>query len=588
MMLKPNRIVCWTWMVMMAGAALATAAEKPNVVIVLVDDQGYGDLSCHGHPFLKTPHIDRLHSGSIRLTDFHAAPMCTPTRGQLLTGRDALDNGAMNVSSGRANLRRGIDTMADHFAAAGYATGLFGKWHLGDNYPYRPQDRGFGRAIWFPSSHIPSASDRWNNDYFNPWLRTQTGEMRRFEGYCTDVYFDQAVRWMDEQRRAGKPFLAYVPLNAAHGPLYIHDRYRALFPQCTRAEASFFGMIVNIDENIGRLDQYLASAGLMDDTIVIYMTDNGGTAGVKTYNAGMRGRKIELYDGGHRVPCFIRWPGGRLGAARDVGALTQAQDVLPTLLELCGVAAKGTPAFDGVSLAPLLLGQTTELHDRMLVVQFSRMDRPQPGKGDAAVLWGKWRLVGGKELYDVGKDPGQHRDVAADHPQVVARMNEHYERWWADIEPRVNEFSPVTIGSEAENPTLLSPTDWADSFLDQSAQVRSGLNRNGVWHLEVARDGRYRIELRRWAREADLPLSASSPEFQAVDAVYPAGKALPIAGSRLRVGSLEQAKAAGPGDRAAVYEVDLKRGRTTMHSVFHDAAGREICGAYYVYVERLP
>lgn len=588
-----------TWMRLMLvvvlawiGPLAAFAAEpRPNVIIVLTDDQGYGDLSCHGHPFLKTPNLDRLHSQSIRLTDFHVAPMCTPTRGQLMTGVSALANGAMNVSSGRTMLRRELPTMADHFAAAGYATGIFGKWHLGDNHPFRPQDRGFHKAIWFPSSHIPSAPDVWNNDYFDPHLRSEKGTLEQFPGYCTDVYFSESMKWMRSQWERKKPFLAYVPLNAAHGPLFIHEHYRALFPNSPRAQASFMGMIVNIDENMGRLEQFLVSTGMRENTIVIFMTDNGGTAGVPIWNAGMRGKKIELYEGGHRVPCFVRWPGGKIGGAagsgKDVDELTQAQDILPTLMDLCGVSPVKPVKMDGLSLAGLLQGRAGVLPERMILTQFSRMNAPIPQKDDAAVMWRKWRLVGGKELYDLRKDFGQQRNVIGENPEVARKMQAFYDQWWSEISPKVNELQAITIGSDAENPLMLSPADWADSFLDQGAQIRAGLERNGAWHVNVERAGKYRIELRRWAREADLALNAPSPSAKLTDTTYPQGKALPIAKARLKIGDSQQAGPAISGSKQVSFEVDLKPGRTTLQTWLDDADGKPICGAYYVYVERM-
>ena len=316
------------------------------MIIVLTDDQGYGDLSCHGNPTLKTPNLDRLHAQSVRLTDFHVAPMCTPTRSQLLTGRDALDNGAMNVSSGRTMIRRGIPTMADVFAAGGYRTGLFGKWHLGDNYPYRPQDRGFHKALWFPSSHIPSAPDAWNNDYFNTTYRTETGERVSLPGYCADVQFDQAMRWMEETASGGAAVLR-LP-RAEQRPLAVVGAGpvpRAVPRPRHRTSRSFFAMVANIDHNMGRLEAMLRRTGLRDDTILIFMTDNGGTVGVKHFNAGMKAGKVTLWDGGHRVPMFVRWPAGKLGEPRDVDALTHVQDVLPTLIDLCGLEApRPTPS----------------------------------------------------------------------------------------------------------------------------------------------------------------------------------------------------------------------------------------------------
>ncbi len=270
------------------------------------------------------------------------------------------------------------------------------------------------------------------------------------------------------------------------------------------------------------------------------MTDNGGTVGVPIFNAGMRGRKVELYEGGHRVPCFIRWPGGGLRGPGDVAELTEVQDVLPTLVELCGLKAPAAAKFDGVSLAPLLRGQVEQLPDRTLVVQFSRMNHPRPEKGDAAVLWKRWRLIQDKELYDLTTDAAQKENVIARFPDVVARMRIEYDRWWAGVAPTVNEFSAIVVGSDAENPIQLSPADWEDSFLDQGAQVRSGLRRNGAWNVIVDRAGEYEIELRRWAREADAPLAAGLPPYQHADGTFPAGVALPITQARVRIADFDQ------------------------------------------------
>jgi arylsulfatase len=564
------------------------AQAQPNVIIVLTDDQGYGDLSFHGNPVLKTPEMDRLAQQSIRLVDFHAAPMCTPSRSQLMSGRDALDNGAMNVSSGRSMLRRDIPTMADVFAGSGYRTGLFGKWHLGDVCPYRPQDRGFQRAIWYPSSHVSAAPDYWNNDYFDPHFRIEDGTVRQFKGYCTDVLFDEAMGWMKERAASHEPFFAYVALNAAHSPLYVPDRYREPYRNLNLPgnTASFFGMLANIDENLGRLDKMLQEAGLRDNTILIFMTDNGGTVGVKTFNAGMKGKKITLWEGGHRVPCFVRWPAGRLGDPRDVGGLTQMQDWLPTLVDLCSLKTPADAQWDGISLSGALRGEQSPPDDRMLVVQFSRMDHQQPAKGDAAVLWKRWRLLNNKELYDLDADPMQDHDVAEAHRDIVEKMQQHYARWWADIEPRVNQLSNLTIGSPAEPVTLLSAADWQDVFLDQQRQVRRGELRSGPWGLDVARDAEYVFELRRWPREANLPISAGAPAGKLVQEELAAGTVLPIASAKLRVGNFEQTRAVKAEDTSVSFTVTLPKGAVKAQTWFCDASGKELCGAYYVYVQR--
>lgn len=580
---------CWFVSLVVSGVlgfSVGAAPPAPNVILVLTDDQGYGDLSCHGNPVLKTPNFDRLHAGSIRLTDFHAAPMCTPTRSQLLTGVDALRNGAMNVSSGRAILRREFPTMTEIFAANGYRTAIFGKWHLGDNYPYRPQDRGFQETLWFPSSHISSAPDYWTNDYFDD-VYWHNGVRRPFKGYCTDVFFREAMQWMRHRAEHNERFFCYLPLNAPHWPLFVPDKYRDPYRNQKPAVASFLAMIASIDDNMGRLETFLRETGLRENTLLIFMTDNGTANGQSVFNAGMRGKKTELYEGGHRVPFFLRWPAGNLRAPGDVDALTQCQDVLPTLIDLCGLKRPGKAKFDGISLAKLLRGKIdAPERDRTLVAQFSRMNQPQPKKGDAAVMWNKWRLVAGTELYDLGNDPGQQRNVFGEFPKVVRKMQQHYERWWKTVEPRANEFCAIPIGHEQENPVLLTPCDWRDVFLDQQWQIRRQ-KKNGAWTLLVERNGKYTFSLRRWPVEAGLAISEDAPEHQGVDGTFPAGEAFPIARAELKIADAHQSKSVSARDQEARFTVPLKRGRAELQTWFRDSDGNEICGAYYVCVHAL-
>ncbi len=412
-----------------SGQLKTASTRPPNIVLVLTDDQGYGEFSCHGNPIAETPHIDRLASRSIRLTDFHVSPMCTPTRGQLMTGMDAFRNAAVNVSSGRTLLRPELKSMADVFKAAGYRTGMFGKWHLGDNYPFRPQDRGFDEALWFPSSHINSLPDFWDNDYFDDTY-IHGGQRKKYSGYCTDVFFAQATKWIDEGASSGKPFFAYIALNAAHWPWFVPDAYRDpirkaiaenpdVVQRLSKARiaslVSFLAMGANIDDNVGKLDQFLASNHLKENTIVVFLTDNGSTMGPDYFNAGMRGKKTTLWEGGHRVPCFIRWPAGKLGESRDVSELSHVQDLLPTLADLAGIADV-PDQLDGESLAPIFRGERDSLDDRMLVINYSRMPMFKvtyttgnpaiPRRDGAAVLWKQWRLLETRELYHVDVSSG--------------------------------------------------------------------------------------------------------------------------------------------------------------------------------------
>jgi arylsulfatase len=559
---------------------------RPNVILVITDDQGYGDLSINGNPILKTPNLDRLAFESIQLTDFHVAPVCTPTRGQLLSGRDALINGAMNVACGRAILRKRIPTMANFFAGAGYRTGLFGKWHLGDNYPYRAQDRGFQETLTFPASHVSSAPDYWNNDYFDDFYR-RNGQLKQYPGYVTDVFFAEAMRWIRRQAASGEPFFAYIAPNAPHWPLFVPQKYREPYANLPATQASFFGMVANVDENMGKLEQMLIRQGLRENTIVIFMTDNGSLNGDEIFNAGMRGGKKSLYEGGHRVPFFIRWPDGGLTGPEIVHELAQAQDVLPTLMDLADLPNPRGTTFDGVSLARLLRGQQQELPDRMLVVQYSRASRPIPRKWDAAILWKRWRLIDNTSLYDLDADPMQTWNVITAYPDVVAQMRTHYETWWEGVSPRVNKFSRLTIGSDAANPVQLAPPEWRNVELDKQRQVRTAPVMNGPWTLQVERAADYRVDLRRWPAEADAAITAGLPPYTAVDGRYVVGKALPIAQARLRVADFDQTVPVTATDKVISFTVNLPAGPTDLKTWFLDANGKLLTGAYYVSVRRL-
>jgi arylsulfatase A-like enzyme len=293
---------------------------------------------------VANPNLDALHSQSLRLTDFHVAPMCAPTRGQLLTGLDAARNGCINVSSGRALLSPEIPTMANIFGDAGYATGVFAKWHLGANYPFRPEDRGFDQTVWFPSSHIGSVPDTWGNDYFDDTY-VSNGKPKAFKGYCTDIFFDEAMSFMKDSAKSGKPFLSYIATNTPHGPFNPKEedrialqkvlespKFSTMDPALKTRLADYLGMVRNIDTNVGRLIRFLDEEGLRKDTIVIFLTDNGSTHGPRYFNAGMRGQKTELWDGGHRVPCFISWPEGELASPQDIDGLIQGRTCCQRLL----------------------------------------------------------------------------------------------------------------------------------------------------------------------------------------------------------------------------------------------------------------
>ncbi|UCG59881.1 MAG: arylsulfatase [Phycisphaerales bacterium] len=546
--------------------------KKPNVILVITDDQGYGDLGCHGNPVIKTPNLDKLHGESVRLTDFHVDPTCSPTRSALMTGHYSTRTGVWHTIMGRSLLGRHEVTMADVFSANSYRTGIFGKWHLGDNYPYRPQDRGFDEVLIHGGGGVGQGPDYWANDYFDDTY-LHNGRLEKFAGYCTDVWFDGALRFIEANR--DQPFFCYLTTNAPHGPYNVADKYSKPYRDkgVPDRQANFYGMITNIDENMGRLMERLKAWGLEENTVLIFMTDNGTSGG---HSAGMRGKKGSEYEGGHRVPFFIRWPGGDLAGGRDVERLAAHVDVLPTLIGLCGLERPGGVKFDGASLVRLLRGRARRWPDRTLLVHSQRIERPEKWR-KSAVMTDRWRLINGKELYDIKADPAQKNDVADGHPAVVGQLRESYERWWADLSKGFDDYCEIVIGSGKQNPTRLMSHDWhsPNPAWSQGAVLR-GSKANGFWAVEVERDGTYEIALRRWPVEVNRPITAAISKGRAISATT----------ARIKIADADVTKPIPDEAAEVTFRVTLKAGKTRLQTWFADETG-DSRGAYYAYVERL-
>ena len=458
-------------------------AERPNVILILTDDQGYGDVSFHGNPVLKTPNVDRLANESVRFTDFHVAPMCSPTRGQLMTGIDAMRNGCTAVCQGRSMVRRDIPTMANYFAESGYATGTLanGIWAIAIHIDHRtavskkPFITGPGE-----SRHSRTIGTTVRNAYFDPILE-HNGTDKEYQGYCTDIFFNEAMKWIENQSRDDKPFFCYLPTNTPHVPDISAEKYSKPYEGNHGGKpmpSKFYGMIANLDENLGKLEAFLKEKELRENTLLIYLSDNGtqSTQAKEIFNFGMREKKTSVYEGGHRVPLFMRWPGGGLTHGSDIEELTQVQDLLPTLVELCGLRDIDSPMpFDGMSLAGLLKGTVTTLPDRKIVVQYRESGEPWD---PAVVMWHQWRLLKSKtgrkrqkpnkplELFHLGHDPGQKKNVAPDHPEVLAEMKQHYEQWYKDAKQLFDRRRWITVGSKACNPMILYSQDWIGDYCD--------------------------------------------------------------------------------------------------------------------------
>lgn len=585
--------------VRLAALLLATctsavmAANRPNVILIIADDQGYGDLAAHGNPVLRTPHMDRLYEESVRFTDFHVAPMCSPTRGQLMTGMDAMRNGCTAVCQGRSMMRSDLPTMADYFSDAGYATGHFGKWHLGDSYPHRPQDRGFQETLHHRAWGITSLADYWGNTYFDPML-SHNGTDKKYPGYCTDIFFGEAMKWIEEQSARDQPFFCYLPTNTPHRPNVCDEEYSKPYQGKLGGKAlpaKFYGMIANLDENLGDLEDFLEEKGLREDTLLIYLSDNGTQSqeAANVFNAGMRAIKTSVYEGGHRVPLFVRWPAGGLRHGRSIDELTQVQDLLPTVIDLCGLENAAKSRLDGVSLSGLLTGESDALPDRKLVVQYRVSGKPWD---PAVVMWGKWRMLQRKdsgknggatrtELYHVGHDPGQTENVASAHPRVVEAMAEHYEQWHAEASDLFQRRRWITVGSDQSNPVMLYAQDWVGDYCDNPRGLYASAS-SGYWNVNVDRAGLYEVQLRRWPEESNKPLT------EGWDGAEDTGRsARPIAAAKLGVAGRETSVETDGADTHAAFRVRLPSGETRLTTSFLDASGSDLGSAIYVKVRRL-
>lgn len=560
--------------------ALHAEANRPNVIFVLTDDQGYGDLSCHGNPIVKTPNLDRMHAESVRFTDYHVSPLCTPTRGALLTGRDPGKNGAYRTSAGRTMLHADERTLANLFADNGYATAMYGKWHLGDNAPNRPQDFGFQDVVWHRCGGIGQVSDYWGNDYFDD-VYERNGKLERFEGYCTDIWFREGMRFMEENK--DKPFFLYLPLNAPHTPIIVGEEwskpYEDLVDEPIRAD--YFGMIANIDYNFGLLREKLKELDLEENTILIFMTDNGTYLGSKFdnndseatwgFNADMRGRKASVYEGGHRVPFFIRWPAAGIEGGHDIDKLSVHVDLFPTLAELCNIPMPTDREMDGRSLAPLLKCADTPWEREPVVLQFHggpAFPQDRLKAEFSYIMTERWRLIHGRELYDIQADPSQRKDLAAEYPEVVEQLWSHYEPYWESAVKGMRAVR-LDLGNPSENPVELCSQDWymPEGNPPWNFRLIGKLPRvTAPWMVNVKQAGRYRFTLRQYPKLADKPVVAVRAKVQ-------------IAG-------LEKEVAVEPNSKGIVIELDLPAGEAELLTYLYDEKG-EAGGAYFTEVEAL-
>lgn len=567
----------------MEGSESATSensGRKPNVILIMTDDMGYGDVGINGNTMLKTPHLDELATQSVRMTDFHVDPTCAETRAALMTGRYSCRTGVWHTINGRSILREDELTMAEVFEHNGYATGIFGKWHLGDNYPFMPWHRGFQESLIHGGGGVTQTPDLWRNDYYDDTY-FRNGKPEPQKGYCTDVFFDATLEFVNQNR--DKPFFAYLATNAAHGPYLCPDKFSQpyLDQGVEKTMSAFYGMIASIDENVGKLCKKLTEWDLDRDTILIFMSDNGTARGMLKpaalekgyawtgFNGGFSGTKSSNQEGGHRIPFFVRWPAGKIGGGNENATLTSHFDLLPSFVDMCELKMPREVKFDGQSLKELWLTPDgeTDLTNRTLVVHSQRVETPVKWKR-CSVMKQNWRLINGKYLYDLETDRAQKKDISKQHPKIVAELRSSYDAWWDSVSEKFSQYVRIPLGSQAEPDVLLTCHDWHATEGEvpwNQGKIRSDLSSNGFWAVDVMQPGKYEITLR---------VRPTGVKYK-----FKSGKA------RIKVGEQEQQVSIEEGQDAITMSVDLPAGPALLQTWISE--GKKVRGAYYVDVNQV-
>jgi arylsulfatase A-like enzyme len=536
--------------------SLALAADKPNVVLVLTDNQSYFELGCHGHKILKTPRIDALAEQSVDFLNFHAPPFCSPSRAALLTGRYSLRYGIHTTIQGRSILKRDEVTLANLLGETGYRTAIFGKWHLGFSYPYMPRFRGFDETFVHGGGGIGQLEDYFGNTHIDAsyW---RNGNVEKSNGFSTDVLFDESLKFIEKYKE--RPFFCFISTPATHSPWQAHPDAAKRLKELgvSGDDLALYSMIENIDTNVGRLIDKLDELGLTEKTILILATDQGMNDRGAPEPTGRTDRETDkfAYDEKNHVFCMVRYP--PLTKPHQSMALTGMVDIAPTILDLTGVRVPDN--MDGRSLRPLLAGASGWDDDRTLIVQCPRAPHREKWR-NAAVKTQRWRLVGGDKLYDVSADFAETNNVAAKYPEVVKSLTAGYDDFWSSLPPEQETLSRHVIG---EHPTRLCAMDWVTGKIVWNGRAYSKRWFNGEWAVEVEQPGRYRIEMRVYPRE-------SGREFKADTA-------------KVRVGDIEGEASITP-EGGAVAELDLEPGEYEMSTALTGGRYKGTWGALFVYI----
>jgi arylsulfatase A-like enzyme len=541
--------------------------NKPNVVIMLIDNHSYYELSRNGHPVVQTPRIDKLAETGVNFTDFNAPPFCSPSRAELLTGRYALRAGIYTTTGGVSILHKNEKTLADLLKEAGYKTGIFGKWHLGSSYPYQPKFRGFDEVFVHGGGGVSQLGDYYGNSHIDATYE-HNGQYVKSRGFSTDVLFDQGMDFM--ARNSEEPFFCFISTPAVHFPTNLHpETGKRLMDRgvTDKKYLPIWSMIENVDDNVGRMLDFLKESGMDKNTLVILASDQGVNDRGVTHRAGEGTKRGVQYDEKHQVYCMIQYPELTNKRPGDRAELTGIVDLSPTVLDICGIERPAN--LDGKSLKPLLSGSKGWDSERKLIIQCPRK-RECIKWDNVSVKYKKWRLVDGKELYDIAKDYGETVNVIEKHPALVKELKAKYNEFWNSLPPSTELLSTHILGAPECSSLRLVGMDW---YIGDHPWTQQGLKNKtpqGKWRVEIARDGIYRMELRRYPREAP----------HAIEAVKAA----------VEVGEKKVEMSMGLDATNAVLEIELKKGEYDMQTIFShpkDSVGLKDWGANYVYVDYL-
>ena len=562
----------------------AALAQQPNVIMIMTDDTG-NNIGYQGNPYVTTPHIDSLATEGVSLSNFHQMPMCTASRAGLMSGQYAEHTGAWRTSLGRTMMRGDVYTIAEAFRDNGYATGHYGKWHLGDNWPMAPQDQGFNDVVGLRCGGIGQIADYWGNDYFDDTYY-RNGKPEKFEGYCTDVFFNETMRFIREKK--DEPFFIYLAPNITHLPLKVAEKYSKKHVDNGIDEklAILYGMIDNLDENMGRLLACLKETGVDEKTIILMTTDDGvqGASISRTpnyWNMGMRGKKGSQEEGGHRVFSYLRWIGGNIGTPGvKNNTLISIQDVYPTMLDLCNLPMPRNVKFSGRSFKPYLTSPLNpEDDDRLIFFYYYNPKKIDQRENQTCVIWKNWRLIANTQLYDISKDKMQENDVAADYPEVVKKLQAEFDAYHASGKPLIQEPVRFIIGDPRALVQELTSQDvyWTQDISGGQAFGQGDCEKleqaHGPYKVTIARDGKYTFTLSRYPLYTGMTFgeghrSAGSFHIEKV---------------RMSIAGQTVEKAVAPEDTHARFTLDLKAGDTDLDTAL---VGDGYDGvAYFVTIE---